>query len=448
MSAPAAPQWTSRFGFLMAAVGFAVGLGNIWRFPYITGENGGGAFVVVYLLCALAIGVPFLIAEILIGRRGGMSPPGSMRNVAVAEGGSPAWANAGYLHLFTAFLISVVYLVVAGWVLAYLFEALTTGFAGTDAPAAKAAFDGFVADFGRLALWAALVLGISVVILYLGVQGGIERTVRVLMPTLFALLVVLAIYNVFAGGFGEAVAYLFTPDFSKVSASMLLAAIGQAFFSIGVGMAGMMTFGAYLPADVSIARSALIIVLADTAVALTAGLVIFPAVFSYGLDPGGGAGLIFQTLPVAFAQMPAGHLVSALFFLLLTVAAITSLVGLLESLVAWLCFSMTLSRHAASLLVGVVVGLFSVVSMLSYNVWADVSVFGWPLEKALDFVPNGITLPLGGFLIAIFVGWAVRRETAAAELDLGPSAFRVWHGLIRYLAPLAVVVVLVMGFSG
>ncbi len=443
-----APQWTSRTGFLLAAIGFAVGLGNIWRFPYVTGENGGGAFVIVYLLCALAIGVPFLIAEILIGRRGGKSPPGSMRTVAIAEGSSPAWAGAGFLHLATAFLISVVYVVVAGWVLAYLFEALTSGFAGVDAQSATGAFDAFVADFTALGLWSFAVLAISTLVLYFGVQNGIERTVRVLMPTLFTLLVVLAIYNVFVGGFNDALAYLFTPDFSKVDANMVLAAIGQAFFSIGVGMAGMMTFGAYLPADVSIARSAVIIVLADTAVALTAGLVIFPAVFHYGLDPAGGAGLIFQTLPVAFAQMPGGHVVSVLFFLLLTVAAVTSLVGLLESLVSWLCFWVNLSRHMAATVVGITVALFSVVSVLSFNVWSDVTIAGSTLGTVLDFIPNQIMLPLGGLLIALFVGWVVRADTARGELDLGDTAFALWRVLVRYLAPLAVVVVLVVGISG
>ncbi|MEE8244789.1 MAG: sodium-dependent transporter [Pseudomonadales bacterium] len=449
MAGAAHEQWSSRFGFLMAAVGFAVGLGNIWRFPYVTGENGGAAFVMVYLACAFAIGVPILMAEILIGRRGRMSPPGSMREVALAEGKSRHWQWAGGLNLSAAFMIEVVYCVVAGWVLLYLFKALVTGFAGVDASTAELQFSNALSDVPGLMLWTVLGLAISGAIVYAGVQKGIERTVRILMPTLFGLLVLLAIYNVFAGGFEAAVAYLFTADFSKINGAMILAAIGQAFFSIGVAMAGMMTFGAYLPKDVSIPQSVLIIIVADTLVALVAGLVIFPAVFNYGLDPAGGAGLIFQTLPVAFAQMPGGHIVSVMFFLLLSVAAITSMVGLIEPVVSWLEEQRGLARPASTVMVVGAIAVMSVVGVLSYNVWAGVTVFGFNLNTALDYLPNQIMLPLGGLLIALFVGWFVSQASAKQELALGNEAlFQVWHFLIRYLVPVAVFVILVMGVMG
>ncbi|MDH3644181.1 MAG: sodium-dependent transporter, partial [Gammaproteobacteria bacterium] len=264
-------QWTSRFGFLMASIGFAVGLGNIWRFPYVTGENGGGAFVLVYLLCAFGIGVPILMAEIMIGRRGRLSPPGSMSAVAAAEGRSPRWRMVGGMNLLAAFLIEVVYCVIAGWVLFYLFKAVVTGFVGVDATAADEAFKGLKADTGTMLFWTLLGLGITGGIIYAGVEKGIERAVRILMPTLFGLLVLLAVYNVFAGGFVMALDYLLSADFSKVNAGVVLAAVGQAFFSIGVAMAGMMTFGAYLPKEVPIGRSVVIIIFADTLVALTAG---------------------------------------------------------------------------------------------------------------------------------------------------------------------------------
>jgi NSS family neurotransmitter:Na+ symporter len=442
-------QWSSKFGFLMAAVGFAVGLGNIWRFPYVTGENGGAAFVMVYLACAFAIGVPILMAEIMTGRRGRLSPPGSMRAVALAEGKSRHWQWAGGLNLLAAFTIEVVYCVVAGWVLLYLFEALFTGFSGVDATSAELAFTAALNDIPGLLLWSVFGLAIAGAIVFSGVQQGIERAVKVLMPTLFGLLVLLAIYNVFAGGFEEAVAYLFTADFSKVNGGMILAAIGQAFFSIGVAMAGMMTFGAYLPKNVSIGGSVLIIIVADTVVALVAGLVIFPAVFNYGLDPAGGAGLIFQTLPVAFAQMPGGHIVGVLFFLLLSVAAITSMVGLIEPLVSWLEERRGIARPSGTLMVISATAAMSVISVLSYNVWAGVSVFGVDLNTALDFLPNQIMLPLGGLLIAIFAGWFVSKSSAKEELALGSEAlFEIWHWLIRYLVPLAVLVILVVGIAG
>ena len=297
MASVSGEQWSSRAGFLMASVGFAVGLGNIWRFPYITGENGGAAFVAVYLICAFVIGVPILIAEVMIGRRGGMSPPGSMRAVALAEGKSGHWQWAGGMNVLAAFLIQVVYCVIAGWVLLYLFKALTTGFAGIDGPGAAAEFEAVLADIPGLIFWTVLGLAITGAIIYAGVRSGIERAVRILMPTLFGLLVALAAYNVFAGGFGQALTYLFAPDFSKVNGPMILAAVGQAFFSIGVAMAGMMTFGAYLPKRISIAGSALIIVSADTLVALLAGLVIFPVVFNFGLDPGAAPGSYSRPCP-------------------------------------------------------------------------------------------------------------------------------------------------------
>ena len=442
-------QWSSRAGFLLAAIGFAVGLGNIWRFPYITGENGGAAFVVVYLICAFAIGVPIVIAEILIGRRGAMSPPGSMRAVALAEGGSRHWQWAGGMNLLAAFLIQVAYCVVAGWVLWYLYKALTTGFAGMDGAAAEAEFAAALGDIPGLVLWTLVGLAITGAIIYAGVQSGIERAVRVLMPTLFGLLVALAIYNAFAGGFVEALTYLFAPDFSKVNPPMVLAAVGQAFFSIGVAMAGMMTFGAYLPKHISISGSAVIIVLADTLVALVAGLVIFPVVFKFGLDPASGTGLIFQTLPAAFAQMPGGHLVSVLFFLLLSVAAITSMVGLIEPMTAWMEERRGYARHRSALVVLVGTASISFISVLGHNVWSEVRLFGTNLNAALDYLPNNILLPLGGLLIAVFAAWFVKRDSAREELAMASDRlFAIWRLLIRYLVPVAVLLIFVLGVTG
>ncbi len=442
-------QWSSRLGFLLASVGFAVGLGNIWRFPYITGENGGAAFVVVYLVCAFLIGVPILIAEVMIGRRGGLSPPGSMRAVAQAEGQSARWQWVGGMNVLAAFLIEVVYCVIAGWVLLYLFKALTTGFAGVDGAVAETEFAAVLADIPGLVFWTFLGLAITGVIIYAGLRSGIERAVRVLMPTLFALLLALAAYNAFAGGFAEALTYLFAPDFSKVNGPMILAAVGQAFFSIGVAMAGMMTFGAYLPKDVSIAGSALIIVGADTLVALVAGLVIFPAVFSFGLDPAGGTGLIFHTLPVAFAQMPAGHLVSVLFFTLLAVAAITSMVGLVEPITAWMEERWGLARHRSAVMVLSGMALLSLISVLSYNVWSGVTVFGNDLHAAFDYLPNQILLPIGGFLIALFAGWYVTAASSRDELAMHSEAlFMTWRLLVRYLAPAAVLLIFIFGVTG
>ena len=442
----AAAAWSSRFGFLMASIGFAVGLGNIWRFPYVTGENGGSAFVLVYLVFAVGIGVPILMAEVMLGRRGAQTPPAAIAAVAQTSGRNPAWAGVGYLNLLTSFSILVGYGVVAGWVLYYFTQALAGNFAGITAQSSAAQFDGLLGDLGLLTVWTVVALGLACGIIYAGVQKGIERAVTLLMPLLFTLLIGLAVFNAFAGGMPQALNYLFTPDFSKVDAGTLLAAMGQAFFSIGVAMAGMMMFGAYLPRSISITRSALIIVAADTGVALLAGLVIFPMVFNNGLDPAGGAGLIFQTLPVAFAQMPGGEIVAVLFFLLLSVAGITSVVGLCEPIAAWLVERFHLSRSAAALSLWIGLVAFSLISVLSYNIWADVRMFGMTLNTALDYLPNQIFLPLGGLLIAIFAGWRMHRALAEEELAMG-RGFALWYHSVRFVVVPAVLIILISGVT-
>ena len=432
----------------MASVGFAVGLGNIWRFPYVAGENGGAAFVLVYLACAFGIGVPILMAELLIGRRGQGSPPSAMANVAAQNGKSSQWKWVGGMGLLAAFTIEIVYAVVVGWVLWYLFKAVTTGFAGVDGLAAEAQFAAVLDDNMGMLWWTLVGLGITGLIIYAGVKDGIERAVRVMMPLMFLLLLGLAVYNVFAGGFAEAIIWLFTPDFSKIGFATVLAAIGQAFFSIGVGMAGMMVYGSYLPRSISITQNVLIIVVADTGVALLAGLVIFPAVFHNGLDPAAGAGLIFQTLPVAFAQMPGGYLFSVLFFLMLSVAGITSMVGLVESVNAWLQDRFSMPRHHSALLVVGSVAVLSILSILSYNVLEEYNLGGRNFNDTMDYFSNQILLPLGGLLIAVFAGWVVSRETTRDELtSLNAGTYAIWHFLIRFVVPPAVLVIFVMGVA-
>jgi len=439
-------QWGSRGAFLLASIGFAVGLGNIWRFPYVTGENGGSAFVIIYLACAFVIGVPILMAELLVGRRGGMAPVRAVANVALEGGLSQRWAGIGYLNQLTAFSIMTVYAVVAGWVLYYFFLALNGAVAAQTGADAAATFDALLASPTRLGLWSFIALSLTGLILSAGLEKGIERAVKVLMPTLFALLLMLMIYNVFAGGMPEAIQYLFQPDFSKVGPDTFLAALGQAFFSIGVAMAGMMIFGAYLPKEISIARSALIIVAADTAVALVAGLVIFPMVFHGGLDPAQGSGLIFNTLPLAFAQMSGGPWVAIAFFLLLSVAAVTSMVGLTEPMVSMAEERLSLGRRRATALVCGLIMAVSLISALSYNFWAGVLIGSQTLNHWLDYLPNQIFLPLGGLLIALFVAWRLPANISADELAVGSERwFSIWYRSIRFLVVPAVLLILVTG---
>jgi neurotransmitter:Na+ symporter, NSS family len=449
MATAGGEHWSSRFAFLMASVGFAVGLGNIWRFPYVTGENGGAAFVIVYLICAFGIGMPILMAELMIGRRGQGSPTEAMAAVAVESGRSRQWQWVGGMGLLAAFTIEIVYAGIVGWVLWYLYKAVMTGFSHVDPSTAGAEFASVLDDNLGMLFWTLVGLAITGLIIFSGVKDGIERAVSLMMPLLFALLLGLAGYNYFAGGFDEAVEWLFTPDFSKIGPGAVLAAIGQAFFSIGVAMGGMMTYGSYLPRSISITQSVFIIVFADTLVALLAGLVIFPAVFNNGLDPAAGPGLIFQTLPVAFAQMPGGHLFSVLFFIMLAVAGITSMVGLIESVNSWVEQRFGLSRHKSAMLVVSSVAALSVFSILSYNVLGSFSFGGRNLNDTLDFFSNQILLPLGGLLIAIFAGWGVKRAYSRDEfLTLHHAGYELWHFLIRFVVPLALGTIFILGIAG
>lgn len=437
--------WSSRFAFIMASVGFAVGLGNIWRFPYVTGENGGSAFVAIYLLCTLSIGIPCLMAELMVGRRGGGSPPRSMAIVAQESDRSPKWMVVGGMGVLTAYTIAITYAVVVGWVLWYLARALLEGFVGFDTAIAESTFAGLLGDSQSMVLWTLIGNVIVGGIIYAGITSGIERAVTIMMPLMFSLLVGLSIYNYFAGGFFETLQWLFTPDFSKVTGATFLAAVGQAFFSIGVGMGGMMTYGAYLPRDFSIARGAATIVMADTCVALLAGFVVFPAVFHFGLDMASGPGLIFQTLPIAFAQMPGGGIFAILFFIMLAVAGVTSMVGLLESVTSWTQEKLSVSRQRSTVLVVGSVTCLSVISVLSYNIWEDYRLLGMNFNELTEALYDKILLPLAGLLVALFTGWFMRREHSEDELSDDLKWFGPWRGLTRWIVVPAVALILFTG---
>jgi neurotransmitter:Na+ symporter, NSS family len=361
-------QWSSRFVFILAAVGSAVGLGNIWKFPYITGENGGGAFVVVYLVCIALIGVPIMMAEILIGRRGRQSPINTMRALVAEEKAHPAWRRLGWLGVVTGFLILSYYSVVAGWALAYVFRAGAGLFIGADAGTVSTLFGALLDSPESMLAWHTIFMVMTMAVVARGVRGGLERAVTLLMPALFVLLVILVLYALYEGDFARGAAFLFSPDFDKVfqhcellesgvkscrfSGEPLLIALGHAFFTLSLGMGAIMVYGSYMPGNASIARATLTIVVADTAAALLAGLAIFPIVFANGLEPASGPGLIFQTLPIAFGAMPGGQVFGTLFFVLLVFAAWTSAISLIEPAVAWLVENRQMARVPAALAVG------------------------------------------------------------------------------------------------
>jgi len=444
-------SWTSRPAFLLSAIGFAVGLGNIWRFPYIAGENGGGAFVLIYLVVAFGIGAPLVASELLIGRRGRLSPVGSMRRVAEEAGAGKAWGGVGGLALVATFAILTFYTVVAGWAFDYFIKSLTIGFGDIDAETSQAAFENLLANPWRLIGFQALVLALTAFITSRGLARGIEKAAFVLMPTLLAILFILALYSLTTPGVGEALAFMFVPDFSEVTADTFLVAIGQAFFSVGVAMGGMMTYGAYMPKSIKVPGSTLIIVTADLLVALIAGLAIFPIVFANGLEPAEGTGLVFQTLPLAFAAMPFGGVVAALFFLLLVCAALTSTIANFEPLLSWAEEHRGIARKRAAMIAAAAIFVVGSGSALSFNVLSGFHPLGFiPLFEgmtiydATEFIASNIFLPLGGLLTAIFAGWIMSRQASLDELELADAGlYRVWRFLIRYAAPVAIGVLMV-----
>lgn len=435
-------QWSSRLAFIFAATGSAVGLGNIWKFPYITGENGGGAFVLVYLVCILAIGIPIMMAEIMLGRRGRQSPINTMRDLAKEAGGSSRlWSLLGWLGVAAGFLILSYYSVIAGWAMAYVVRVGSGVFDGVTADGVSNIFGQFIADPEKLLAWHSLFMVLTMLVVARGVKG-LERTVKFLMPALLVILVLLVAYAMEQGSFQQGVSFLFKADFSKITSDGVLTAMGHAFFTLSLGMGAIMVYGSYLPSKVSIGSTTVIIALADTAVALLAGLAIFPIVFANGLEPDSGPGLIFQTLPIAFGHMTYGSVFGTLFFVLLFFAAWSSSISLIEPAVAWLVENKRMSRMRACIWAGLVTWTVGIGSVLSFNLAADLTLFGKTFFDILDYLTANIMLPLGGLCIAIFAAWVMNKDTTRDELNLKqPVLFNTWLFLVKFVSPLAVLIV-------
>jgi NSS family neurotransmitter:Na+ symporter len=433
-------QWSSRMAFILAASGSAIGLGNIWKFPYLAGENGGGAFVAVYLLCVVAIGVPIMIAETMLGRRGRQSPINAMLTLANEAKASPAWHYAGWLGVIAGFLILSYYSVIAGWSIAYIFK-MNSGFMNHVSPDQATQIFLDLQNSSELQfIWHTLFMTATMVIVSHGVSGGLERATRYMMPALLIMLILLVGYAMNSDGFAQGMTFLFKPDFSRLSGESVLTAMGQAFFSLGLGMGAIMVYGSYLPEHVSIARSSIFVASADTLVALLAGMAIFPIVFANHLSPNMGPGLIFETLPIAFGQMPAGDFFGMLFFILVFFAAITSAIALIEPAVAWLSENRGMSRAAACLWSGAGCWLVGLATIHSFNTDSNLLGSGKNFFELLDFITADIMLPVGGILIALFAGWVIKREISEQELEMG-GAYRFWLFAIRYLSPLAVALI-------
>lgn len=441
-------RWGSGRGFLLAALGSAVGLGNVWRFSYVAGENGGGAFLLVYLAMVFLVGVPLLLGEFALGR----STQCESASAVEALAPNSRWRRIGLLGVLIAPLVLAYYAVIAGWVLKYLAiyalditgEFAAAGFA--------AAFDGFIARPLEPLAWQFTVMGLTTVIVASGVEHGIERVSKLLMPALALLLLALAVHSATLPGFQRAIAFLFLPDWTALTRpKVYLAALGQAFFSIGLAMGVMVTYGSYLARMRRLPGAVVTIALGDTLFALVAGLVIFPAVFSFRLDPAQGAALAFVVLPEVFAQMPGGALVGMAFFALLGIAALTSAVSLLEVPVAFAMQRFGWSRQRASRGLGCVIFLLGIPASLGFGPWAGLSTPGGRgILDAMDYVAVNLLLPLNGLLLALFLGWVWRRQDAleASDLQAAGRLGHVWHFSVRYIVPLLVAVVLVSSLWG
>jgi len=446
-------NWSSRITFLMAAVGAAVGLGNIWKFPYVTGQNGGGAFVLVYLLAVVFVALPILIAEIAVGRWGRQSPPNAMVNVAHASGRSSAWSSVGWFGMLAGYLIATYYSVISGWTMAYIFKSASGDFSGQGAASIGSQFDALLASPVQLTLWHGVFMAICSVILVRGLQKGIERTVKFMMPALFTLLLAMVVYGAIEGDMIGALHFMFDFNLSAITPKVVLVAVGQAFFSIGVGMGLMMGYGAYLPQEVSIGKSAVIIAGMDTVVALVAGLAIFPIVFVNGLDPSEGSGLIFVSLPIAFGSVTGGLIIGTLFFILLFFAAVTSVIATLEPAIAWWQERFRMRRPHAALLVCLSVFVLGIGTVLSFNHWSEwrpaasidrYADFGY--FEILDYLTANIMIPLCGLLLAVFVGWRIKPDAMMAQLQIGNrTLFRAWFWLLRWVAPISIALILLAG---
>lgn len=433
-------HWSSRWAFIMAAVGSAVGLGNIWKFPYEAGQGGGGAFVLIYLAFVFLIGTPVLIAELSLGRRGQLSPIGSMQKIASDEGRSKWWQLIGWSGVIGAFVVLSFYSVIGGWTLSYMFDAVSGTFAGMDRDAAGAHFGALLNNEWAIVGWHAAFMGITMFIVARGVEGGLEKAVTVLMPALFILLVGLVIYSGVTADFSGAINFLFAPDFSKLTVPVALEALGQSFFSLSLALGSIMTYGSYMTRDVNIGKSAVIIAGADSGVAILAGLAIFPIVFAYGLDLGQGPGLIFATLPIAFGQMTGGVVIGSAFFFLLVVAAITSAISLLEPSVSYVAEKTNFNRRKVALIMGGAIFSFGLLSGLSQgdSSIAALRPLGLDILSLKDYITNNIMMPIGGMFTALFVGWFVSRKNMMEELAMEDSTFKIWHFLVQYVCPVAI----------
>ena len=428
--------WIGKWTFILAATGSAVGLGNIWGFPYKAGTNGGGAFVLIYLGCILIIGLPIMISEIIIGRRAGNSPINAMKKIAIESNRSSIWQLVGWSGIFAGILILSFYSVIAGICLNYIFIAFTSN----GLISSPDQFSSVISSPINLIAWHTMFIVLTALIVSAGVKDGIGRMVKILMPMLGFLMIFMVVYSMINGDFSQAMSFLFAPDFSNVTSDTLLQAMGQAFFSLSLGMGSIMAYGAYMPKNQNVVNSSFTVASLDTLIAILAGLAIFPIIFAFNLEPGSGPGLVFESMLSAFNQMQLGQLIGPLFFILLSVAALSSSISLLEPGVAYLSEEGVLSRKSSAIIISIFIWILGLGSAFSFNIWSDFNLIGNKnFLDSMDFLANQILLPLGGMLIAIFVGWYMDKSLIKSEVGVTNSLlYRMWRFFVKFVAPLCV----------
>jgi NSS family neurotransmitter:Na+ symporter len=443
-------EWSSRTAFILAATGSAVGLGNIWKFPYIAGENGGGAFVLIYILCVLFIGIPIMLAEVYLGKRGRLNPIASIKYIADKENRSKNWKIIGLLGIAAGILILSYYGVIAGWTMAYAVRTAFGTLNNIDAACAASMFTNLISDPERLLAWHTIFSIITAIVVAKGVKSGLESAVVRLMPALLVLLLALVIFSAIEGDFYSGLKFMLYPDWSQVTWTTVLIAMGQAFFSLSLGMGALMVYGSYLSSEISIPETCVIVASLDTLVALLAGLAIFPIVISSGLEMTQGPGLIFQTLTVAFGAMPGGQLFGTLFFILLIFAAWTSSISLIEPMIIWLIEKYNITRLRASIIAAGLAWVIGIGTIVSFNIGSDIKLFNMTIFELLDYLTSNILLPMGGIMITVFVGWLLSKENIDSELQIKSNILRSsWYFSAKIIAPIAVIIVMLnaLGFN-
>ena len=435
----------SKIGIIAAAAGSAIGLGNIYRFPCELGNNGGAAFLLVYLAVVIFLGIPVMLSELVIGRRSQSNAVGAFKKLAPKS----AWSIVGYMGVLCGFIIFAFYSTVSGWTLEYIIKAVTNSFQGKDLAAMEQDFADFHNMGWRNVMWQAIFIFLTGFVVFKGVQNGIERYAKILMPLLLVILIVLGIRSATLPGANEGLSFLFTPDFSKINGDVLISALGQGFFSLSLGMGALITYGSYIKKKDNLTSTAFSVVLADTLIALLAGLVIFPAAFSFGIRPTAGMGLVFNTIPMIFNQMAGGYIFCIIFFVLLAIAALTSTISLLEVVVAYLSEELHINRRWSTVwacVATLLIGSFASLSLMENTPFA---IGGRTVFDLMDFVSSNILLPLGGVLIVIFVGWRLGKakffEEVTNEGTIKASLKKIIFFIIRYLAPIAITIVFIRG---